>query len=205
MTLRVIGAGLGRTGTFSLKSALEKLGQGRCYHMADLYQTPEHVPLWLSAAAGEPVEYERLFEGYRSCVHWPGCSLYEKLMARFPDATVVLSLRDAEEWYDSVDETIYRLYRQNVSHPQPWRELHRQVIWDGVFEGRFDDRRHAIGVYEQHNARVRSTVPAERLVEFTLGDGWGPLCDALGLPEPDEPFPHLNDRSDFAEIAKRLG
>lgn len=211
MALEVIGAGFGRTGTMSLKAALEKLGAARCYHMVDVFQTPEHVPLWKEAAmlkaAGEAerIDWATLLEGFRSTADWPGCTFYRELMARFPDAKVLLSVRDPERWYESVDETTYKLIRHRVPNPQPWRELHEILIWQGTFDGRFEERDHAIAVFERHNAEVRAHVPAERLLEYTVGEGWEPLCAFLDVTVPEEPFPHLNDRAAFAEIAKRLG
>ena len=208
MALAVIGAGLLRTGTLSLKRALERLGKGPCYHMVDVFQNPEHVPLWQRALArvqaGETVDWDALLDGYVSTAHWPACAFYGELAARYPAAKVLLSVRDPERWYDSVRETSYRVSRQQVRHAQPWRELHEQMIWQGRFDGRFEDRAHAIERFEAHNRRVREHVPAARLLEYRVEEGWEPLCAFLGVPVPDEPFPHLNDRAAFAEIAERL-
>ena len=204
MGLAVIGAGFGRTGTLSLKVALERLGHGRGYHLSEAFQNPDHVPLWAAALDGGALDCEHLFDGYGSSTNWPGCTFHDELLARYPEAQVVLGIRDPQTWYDSVAETIYRVMRPRGDGPQPVRELYERLIWRDTFGDRFEDRAHAIGVYEAHNARVRERVPPERLLEHRIEDGWEPLCEFLGAAVPTEPFPHLNDRASFAEIDKRL-
>ena len=204
MALAAIGAGFGRTGTLSLKVALEKVGHGRGYHMSEVFQNPDHVPLWTSALDGEALDCDTLFDGYGSSTSWPGCAFLPALRTRYPDAKVVLGLRDPASWYDSISETVYRVIRRRSDSPQAWRELYERLVWQDTFGGRFEDRDHAIAVFERHNARVREQVPSAQLLEHRIEDGWKPLCDFLGVAVPDEPYPHLNDRASFSEIGKRL-
>ncbi len=216
--LAVIGAGFGRTGTMSLKAALEELGFGPCYHMTEVFENPEHVELWEAAARGEPVNWEEVFGGYRAAVDWPAAAFYEELMARYPEARVVLTVRDADRWYESARSTIYGI-RGLAASPAftvaSWfvprlRNLRRaalmagELIWDGVFDGRFEDRRHAIGVYERWNEEVRRRVPAHRLLVYEVKEGWGPLCGFLEVDVPEgKPFPHLNDGASFRRTVRR--
>lgn len=204
MGLDVIGAGFGRTGTLSLKAALEKLGFGPCYHMVDVFQNPDHVPHWDAAARGETVDWDALLEDYRSTANWPGCTFYREFAERWPEAKVVLGVRDPGSWYESVDRTIFRVIKQKVENPQPWRALHERLIWQGTFGGRFADKAHAIAVFERHFEEVKTTLAADRLLVFDVKEGWKPLCDFLGVTEPVGPFPHFNDRESFEEIGKRL-
>lgn len=201
MALEVIGAGFGRTGTMSLKGALERLGFDRCYHMAEVYENPHHVPLWSRAHAGEPVDWSGLFEGFRAAVDWPSCNLWREQLAHFPDAKVLLSLRDADGWYRSVMNTIWPSTQGHLASGDPNRERMarwiQEVVWDHVFDGRLADRDHVIGIYEAHNRAVIDEVPADRLLVYRPGDGWEPLCDFLGVPVPDEPYPHKNTTEQF--------
>ncbi len=215
--MKVVGAGFGRTGTASLKIALEELGFGPCYHMTQVFEHPEHADFWLAAWRGEPVDWDGVLGGYESAVDWPACTFYEELLRRNPDAKVLLSVRDPERWYDSVRGTIYEL---SVGMPRsplygfgfaiasflyfgPRRraDLADEIIWEGTFHGRFEDRRYATHVFERHTEEVRRRVPRDRLLEYDVKHGWGPLCDFLGVEEPDHPFPHVNDA---AEMQRRL-
>lgn len=201
MTIEVIGAGFGRTGTMSLKLALEKLGFDRCYHMYELLQHPDHVGLWHQATRGEPVDWHALFQGYRATVDWPSCNFWEAQLEQFPDARVVLSERDPERWYDSVMNTIYpgSLQRRESEDPadRAWADMAFELIWDGTFHGRIEDREHAIDVYLAHNEYVKSHAPADRLLVFEASQGWEPLCAFLGTPVPDEPYPRVNTTEEF--------
>ena len=194
MTLRVIGAGLGRTGTMSLKLALERLLGAPCYHMVEVFPRPAHFARWTAAARGEPVDWRALLDGFAAAVDWPSAAFWEELAEAFPDAPIVLSTRDAESWWRSASATIF-----DASRPPPPPAM-REML-DALFGRRFTpaihDRERAIAAYEAHNARVRATAPRGRLVEWRPGDGWGPLCHALGLAEPAEPFPHTNTTDEF--------
>jgi hypothetical protein len=205
--MKVIGAGLGRTGTMSLKAALEQLGCGPCFHMIDLIREQTRVELWEAAVQGRPVDWHAVFEGYGATVDWPGCSFFEPLMQAFPDAKVLLSVRDPDAWYESTLRTIHAAQAaarrgdlEGGTQPPPSPAVMRVIaplIWDGEFERRFEDREFAIGVFTSHNERVRRTVPPERLLVYSVSEGWEPLAAFLGAEAPDAPFPHLNDTASF--------
>ena len=211
MSLKVIGAGFGRTGTLSLKLALEQLGFGPCYHMVEVNNHPEHMAQWRRAAAGEPVDWPALFENHQATVDWPSCNYWEAQLAAFPDAKVILSERDPEAWYTSVMNTIYpssAKARKEAREASDATALERsamlyEVIWDGVFDGRMDDKAHVIGRYLAHNERVKRLLPSDRLLIFKAADGWPPLCEFLGCPQPDAPFPRVNSTAEFN--ARRSG
>ncbi len=206
--LGVIGAGFGRTGTMSLKLALEQLGLGPCYHMTEMINNPSHPGLWSAAARGEPVDWRQLFGRYRATVDWPGCHFYRELMAQYPAAKVILTVRDPDSWYDSVANTLYSLKTATDSHhaarsadasrPKPV-PIYQNRIWDETFSGRFEDREHAIEVFRRHNAEVRRTVPPDRLLVFEVSQGWQPLCAFLGVDPPELPFPRVNDTKAFRD------
>lgn len=187
----MVGPGVGRTGTYSLKLALERLLGGRCHHMAEMIGDPErHLPLWTPALRGEEVDWEAVFTGYIAQTDFPGAAFWREITAAFPDALVVLSTRPADSWYRSAASTIFRLDHDDTS--SPFRDVWRDWLGD-----RFDDRAAMIAAYERHNAAVRSCVPPKRLLEWTVADGWEPLCDRLGLPVPDEAFPFTNTTAEF--------
>ncbi|GAA4139424.1 sulfotransferase family protein [Actinomadura keratinilytica] len=211
--LEVIGVGFGRTGTLSLKVALERLGFGPCHHMLALFDDPGQIALWKRAARGEAVDWTEVYRNYRSTVDWPGARFWRQIADAFPAAKVVLTVRDPESWYDSAHRSIY----ETAMAPLPesgvdpvyaaLREMSHEVVWDGVFGGRFADRDHAIRTFTEHNEAVRRALPAERLLVFRASQGWEPLCGFLGVEVPDEPFPRRNDREAFAEFieARRAG
>ena len=198
----VIGAGFGRTGTLSLKIALEMLGLGPCLHMMPVLDDPERATLFRRAAEGDLVSLDQALEGYRSTVDWPGAYFWRELVQRHPEAKVVLTTRDPAKWYDSAEQTIFRAAMRHRDSGGPATTFARMAFattWDGTFKGRFADRDFAISVFEEHNEAVRREVPAERLLEFEVSEGWQPLCDFLGVPIPDEEFPRLNDTQAFQE------
>ncbi len=199
--MKVIGAGFGRTGTLSLKHALEKLGFDKCYHMMEVGNHPEHRALWTAAHQGEAVDWDALFEGYEATVDWPSCNLWEDQAAHYPDAKVLLSLRDSGKWYESIMNTIYKVTADGLAHEDEMRrkgaEWAQSIIWDPIFDGRMEDRDHVIGCFEAHNQRVIDTVPAERLLVYQPGDGWEPLCEFLDVPVPAEDYPRVNTTEEF--------
>jgi hypothetical protein len=201
----VIGVGFGRTGTLSLKAALEQLGLGPCMHMIPVLGDEGLAALFRKAAGGDRESLASALRGCRSTVDWPGTFFWRELVAQHPDARVVLSVRDPQEWYDSAHRTIYRAAMAPAppgAAPSAMDMVHA-VVWDGTFGGRFADRDHAVRVFEEHNAEVRRTVPADRLLEFEVGQGWEPLCAFLGRPVPQTPFPRLNDAEAFARNLTR--
>ena len=198
MALRIVGAGVGRTGTHSLKVALEQLLGAPCYHMAEVIGHPEHIDVWTDIFRGGTPDWDALFEGYAATVDWPACSAWESVWAANPDALVLLSTRaSTDEWFRSADATI--LQGMRTDREQLVRGGFR-ALTDAigeVFGADWDDEASCRAAYERHNAHVRATVPADRLVEWQPADGWGPLCAALGVAEPDEPFPVTNTTADF--------
>ena len=202
MALEVIGAGFGRTGTASLREALEHLGFVKCHHMFSLGEQRSLVRAWHDVALNGARNWDEIFEGYRATVDWPSTGYYKELMEHYPDARVVLTVRDPDRWYESTRETIYAVH---VSMPGWLKRLPpmsigsamiRTIIWDGQFQGRFEDPQAARAIFEQHIEDVTAAVPPERLLVFRVSEGWGPLCEFLNVPIPqDRPFPHVNERS----------
>ncbi len=218
MTLKVIGAGLGRTGTLSLKTALEKLGFQKCYHMTVLLRRPEHIQYWEPALHGEPVNWSALYKGFKATVDFPGCLFYQELIRAFPDAKVILTIRDPEAWYDSTFSTIYerrnfapptgklmRLLLKRARYYPHLTRLRNKMIWDRFFEGRFEDKGYAIQRFKKHNEEVKRFVPPEKLLVYQVSEGWGPLCRFLNVPLPNSPFPHKNQRTDFGKRRMPFG
>jgi hypothetical protein len=205
--MKVIGAGFGRTGTMSQKAALERLGAGPCLHMIDVLREPSLAAPWQAAVAGGTVDWTAALDGWGSTIDWPACAYWEQHMEAFPDALVLLSVRDPEAWYRSCLTTIFEakemalrgeLQGNTESAPAgAVLEIINGIIWDGTFHGRFLDKAYAFDVFHRHVEEVKRKVPGDRLVVFDVREGWAPLCDALGMPVPDEPFPHLNDTAAF--------
>ncbi|MEY3211422.1 MAG: hypothetical protein RIT28_1903 [Pseudomonadota bacterium] len=201
--LKIIGAGFGRTGTLSLKTALHQLGFP-CYHMEELFKHPEHLPYWDTASRGQPTDWDKLFEGYTATVDWPGAKFWRELSERYPEAKVVLTVRSPKSWYQSASETIFTVGRRfpvsviarlipptNRMMPLVERIVH------ATFDHRLEDEAHCVAVFERHIEEVRRVIPAERLLVFEVKQGWGPLCAFLGVPEPSTPFPNVNDTAEF--------
>ena len=216
--MKVIGAGFGRTGTMSLKVALEELGFGPCYHMVEVFEHPEHVGFWEAAWCGEPVDWDGFFADYEATVDWPACTFYAELLERHPDAKVLLSVRDPEKWYQSTRNTIYELSKitagSRISRavfsfvglfvPGVFGigRMGKEIIWDGTFHGRFEHKTHAIEVFERHNREVLRRVPEDRLLVYEVGEGWKPLCEFLDIKAPNKPFPRLNDTAEMRQRIK---
>jgi hypothetical protein len=194
MALEVIGSGVGRTGTHSLKLALETLLGGPCYHMAEVFPRPLHFTLWAAAGRGEPTDWHALLDGFSAAVDWPAASFWEPLSRAFPEAIILHSERDsAEAWWKSASETIF----SGRTPPFPvMREMLDATI-GRHFTPNPNDREESIAAYTRWNAHVRATAPKERLVLWKPGDGWTPLCQALGVAVPAEPFPHVNTTDEF--------
>ena len=198
--VRVIGAGFGRTGTLSLKRALEDLGFGPTYHMREVMRRPSHIDRWLRYARTGAMDWDELFCGFGSGVDFPVSCAWEELTSHYPDAKVVLSVRDAQQWWASAASTIYPVRTvfpgwvlQLVPTTRHFVEMTDRLVWDGIFDGRFADRDHAVAVFEHHIDHVRATCLSERLLVFDVAEGWEPLCAFLDVPVPRHPFPRLND------------
>jgi Sulfotransferase domain len=195
MPLSIVGAGLGRTGTMSLKLALEQLGLGPCYHMLEVFKNPAAPAWWEAAADGEPVDWERIFEGYPATVDWPSATFYKELADAYPKAKVILTRRDPEAWFASTQATIFN--RDYTATPtNPFESMVVKVVGD-MFDRRMHDRDHVISVFERHNEEVRAVIAPERLLDYEVARGWGPLCAFLGAATPDGPMPKVNSTQDF--------
>ena len=203
MALKVIGSGLGRTGTMSLKLALEQLELGPCHHMVEVFMHPQSVPLWIAAGAGKP-DWDAIFDGYQSMVDYPGCKFYRELMAHYPDAKVIHSLRDPERWFESTQATIFAPNSTATSAAGPMSEFFGMVKSD-FGDGPIDDRDFMVDYFKRHTAQVMATVPKDRLLVFEAADGWEPLCAFLGVPVPDTPYPRENSRAEFQARTANAG
>lgn len=210
--LKVIDVGLGRTGTTSLKQALEELGLAKCYNFIGLYDNPEHPSKWLSASRGEKVDWEKLFEGYQSAVYWPPSCDYLEFLELYPDSKVVVTVRDPEKWYKSMHDTVYNnrltimrklflpimgLFKPKFKTLYDVWHLQEETLWQNTFKGQFSNKKYAIEVFLKHIEDIKSKVPADRLLVFDVKDGWEPLCHFLKVTVPDTTFPHVNDSAAF--------
>jgi hypothetical protein len=200
VTLRIVGAGLGRTGTLSLKAALERLLGGRCYHMLEAGERAQDVPVWHAAVRDEPVDWAALLAEYVATVDWPACAFWEELAAANPDAPVLLSSRATpEQWWASMERTIVPRVQSSVPADHDELARHRAMVIELLerFDPHWHDPAAAMAAYEAHNERVRATVAPSRLIDWRPGDGWEPICDRLGLSVPGEDFPHENTTAEF--------
>jgi hypothetical protein len=201
MALQVIGAGFGRTGTNSLKLALEQLGFGPCHHMFEVRNDPEQLPFWQAAARGDIPDWDQVFARYAAQCDWPGARYWRELAAHFPDAKVILSVRPADAWFDSFQATIGRFLGPPDVHTDPDRraraEMVHELIAQQIFGGITDDRAHATCTFREHNAEVQRTIAPERLLTFEASEGWEPLCRFLNVPVPETPYPHANSTEEF--------
>lgn len=199
--LEVIGAGFGRTGTHSLGRALEKLGFGPCYTLREVEKNEGHVELWNHALDGKWIDWKHLFRSYKSSVEWPGAFFFQELVQDFPDAKVILTLREPESWYESASKTIFKGLELSAYNPDLLKRekssLNRRLILKRTFQERYHEKEFAIDVYRRHNERVAEIIPKERLLQFEIRDGWEPLCKFLQKPIPQESFPWLNERTAF--------
>lgn len=196
MDLKVIGAGLGRTATSSLKRALEHLLGASCYHMSELMENPDHNEIWHQAAFGHMPDWHQVMAGYVASVDWPAAAFYAELSEAFPEALVILSTRSAESWWDSARQTIYAprdpepsIYSDTMARLSVTRFPIHPII--------HTDKEASIALFNEWNNRVKETIPAERLLVWEASDGWGPICQALSLPVPDISFPYTNTKIEF--------
>ena len=193
MPLRIIGSGFGRTGTLSLKLALEQLGFGPCHHMVEVFAGEKRLHHWDRIARGETVDWEEVFEGFQSTVDWPSCNYWRPLFERYPQARIISSVRDPESWFRSTQATIFRDGLR--SSPPSIRKIVTDAVGADVH-----DRAACIAAFERHNAAVRAEVPPGKLLVFEAGQGWEPLCAFLGVPVPDAPYPRVNSTEDFQKL-----
>lgn len=217
--MEIIGAGFGRTGTKSLQLALQQLGFGKCYHMEELFRNPEGVTHWNDAYLEKPVDWSALFANYRSIVDFPGSIYYKELKSYYPDAKVILTVRDPEKWYDSAFRTIFSFdpgpgikiqmllrmpFSRDARNLFKVLTLNDKSIWNKFFQGKFKDKAFAIKKFNDHIEEVKNTIPKEDLLIFRSQDGWEPLCEFLGVAVPATPYPSTNKGEDFSEWAKGM-
>ena len=210
MALEVIGAGLGRTGTMSLKVALEQLGLGPCHHMTELPAHPERWPLWERFFENGVADWDAIFEGYKSTVDAPSCFVYRELAEFYSNAKVILTVRDPESWFASTLRTIAAPgYREELAKTPigkltagmtSYQVRKRAGASSGGDAKKLQDKESMIAGYHAHNAEVREVIAPERLLEYEVKQGWEPLCEFLGVPVPDTPFPHANEQGKWKSI-----
>ena len=202
LMIQIVGAGMGRTSTMSLKQALEMLGFAPCHHMTEMRNVPQTSDGWRRAALGEAVDFAALLAGYQASCDWPSAAFWRQILQRFPAAKVILTERPEEQWWQSISNTIFKSLRLPPAEDATperlaQREMAKAVIIDGTFGGEVDDREHVLRIYRAHNAAVKAEVPPERLLVFDGGQGWAPLCAFLGVPVPEAPYPNTNTTEDF--------
>lgn len=209
MALSVIGVGFGRTGTLSLKIALEMLGFKPCYHMLDVIQNPDHIPIWNDAADGKAVDWDKLFKGYAAAADLPPAHFWKELMNYYPEARIVLTIRDSESWYNSAHNTIFEQSRGRDSGPGSKRTAHQdlmhKIVIQQTFDERMADRDHVIKAYERRNEEIQRRVPPERLLIFRISEGWAPLCQFLDKSVPNESFPKTNTTAEYRSKFLKAG
>ena len=193
MSLKVVGSGLGRTGTKSLQTALNMLGLGPCHHMVEVFAHPESRFLWIEAAKGRP-DWDAIFAGYQSMVDYPGAHFWRQIAAHYPDAKVLHSVRDPDKWFESTQATIFSP-DSPASAAGPFAEFFASFMGD--FGDKLHDRAFMTDYFRRHTENVVQAIPKERLLIYHVGEGWEPLCKFLGVPVPAEPFPSENSRADF--------
>jgi len=202
MALQVIGVGVGRTGTMSLRLAINELGLGPCYHMEDVMdEIATRVPHWSDSLNGKP-DWPAIYDGFNSAVDWPTAAFFRELVSHYPSAKFVLTVRDPENWAASFGSTIYKLLAEKDKAPpevKDWLVMAEGVIANSGFPSGLDDDALA-RAFVAHNEAVKSTIPADQLLVFEVKEGWEPLCEFLGKPVPDEPFPRTNNREEFWDL-----
>lgn len=204
MALSVIGAGFGRTGTKSLKLALEHLGFGPCHHMDAVFEDPSQLAVWKAAANGEAIDWHKVFAGYKAAIDWPSTHYWRELAEIFPHAKILLSVRPTDRWWASFSKTIKLLLQGRHSvpdaHIRSVLEMAYEIIAEQTFGGKMDDKSVVLSAYKRRIDEVRHSMPADRLLIFDVTEGWAPLCKFLDQPIPDIDFPRSNSRAEFWEF-----
>ena len=204
MPVRLVGAGLGRTGTHSLKVALEQLLGAPCYHMLEVFGRPDDVSVWEHAVNGDPPDWTTFLAEFGAAVDWPVAAFWRELSTAFPDAVVLLSVRETDDWWTSASRTIFEVAQRGAPPGDPVFGAQLAMVnqmLDRRFTSGWRDEATAKAAYDAHNEAVRASIPVDRLIEWHPGDGWAPICAALDAPVPPEPFPHVNTTSDFRALA----
>ena len=211
MALKIIGAGFGRTGTLSMKAALERLGYVKCHHMVEVFASANQMRMWDEIGQGATPDWDAVFNGFQAAVDFPSASYWREIADHYPDAKVILTTRSFESWYKSASETIYAVsanmpgwMKAIVPRARRISRMIEHTVWAHVFHGRFDDYEHARKVFEEHEAAVKAAFPPERLLVFEPKQGWEPLCAFLGKDVPGEPFTHVNDTAEFKKRVSQM-
>ena len=202
MAIQIIGAGVGRTGTYSLRLAINQLGLGPCHHMEEVIDNlPVQGPLWSGALKGN-ADWEAIYNGYQSAVDWPTAAFFRELINAYPSARFILTHRSPESWADSFMGTIYKLIADRDQAPpelKEWLEMVNGIVSKTGFPGGLE-REDLMKAFVAHNEAVKKTIPASQLLVYEVKEGWEPLCAFLGVPVPDEPFPRTNRREEFWDL-----
>ncbi|MEO6421922.1 MAG: sulfotransferase family protein [Candidatus Nitrotoga sp.] len=202
MALKIIGAGMGRTGTASLKVALETLGIGLCYHMSEVLKNPECIPDWVNAAKGN-ANWDKIFNRYSATVDNPGCNFWKELADYYPEAKIILTVRDADKWFDSTNETIHSAEFASFIKNSPFGTMGKKTIWDKM-GNRMQDRKYMVNFFKNRTSEIIDYIAPERLLVYQVSDGWEPLCTFLNIPVPDTKFPRINSRDETKEMLANL-
>lgn len=196
MSINVVGSGLGRTGTFSLKLGLERLLGEPCYHMYEVFQHLDHVPHWRAAADGNMPDWDQLFNGFGAAVDWPASAFWREISEAYPDALIIHSVRDPESWWNSAHETIFQAIPSVPDDRAEWLDMVMTILGTR-FTADIQNKEACIEVFNRHNEEVIRTAPKDRLLVWQAKDGYAPICERLGLPVPEEPFPRANTKEEF--------
>lgn len=202
MALKIIGAGMGRTGTASLKVALEILGFGPCYHMSEVLKNPQHIHDWLQVVEQEK-SWDSLFADYSATVDNPGCNYWQELADFYPQAKVILTLRDSESWFESTRQTIHSAEFTAFIHNSPFGEMMQKTMWDKM-QNNMHDKAFMCEFFEKRSVEIISKIQSERLLVYRVSEGWQPLCRFLGLAIPNQPFPRINSREETKQLIATL-
>ncbi len=199
MALKILGAGFGRTGTTSLKIALERLGFGPCYHMSEVLAHPGDAEKWEAALDAPQVDWEDVLSGYVSAVDWPSTYFWKELADIYPDSKIILTERSPESWYESCMSTIFLAVTSEGSEGvrSAQQRMARKMVIERTLQGRWQDKEYAMDVFKKHNEEVKRLVPPGRLLTYDVKDGWAPLCGFLGVAVPDFDFPKVNTKDEF--------
>jgi len=220
MAIKIIGAGFPRTGTMTLKTALEILGFNKTYHYKDLIADSKKLRFWLELENTGQTDFDALFKGFEATVDFPGYPYYKILLKKYPDAKVILTKRDFEKWYESTYKTIWKsarkpiidrlklfirkLFNKNLRAIFKCIKFMRRVYLKDQFNNNFSSKAHAKNIFFKHIEEVITYVPKKQLLVYDVSEGWEPLCHFLEIPIPNQAFPHLNKKEHFHEMVKGM-
>jgi len=214
MALKVIGTGLPRTGTASLKGALQLLGYQQTYHMDNLLNNPSQVHYWVELFDTGSTDYDALFEGFAASTDFPGFFAYKALLKQYPDSKFILTTRDPDIWYESIKNTVYQAVTAFFQKDTPTDSMRRvegvfqlldRYLFGQFFKGTFLDKEKTLSLVNAYLDEINAIIPADKMLIYEISEGWQPLCDFLELRVPEIEFPYKNKREDFnTMIAKML-